>query len=59
MSIKPYGSTSGRKHGKPGIEIRPSSKTVDAHCHLLVGQIILGQGLLLLEHEDGNGHLQF
>jgi len=25
MSIKPYGSTSGRKHGKPGIEIRPSS----------------------------------
>ena len=36
MSIKPYGSTSGRKHGEPGYKVRPSSKTVDAHCHLHV-----------------------
>ena len=36
MSIKPYGSTSGRIHGEPGYKVRPSSKTVDAHCHLPV-----------------------
>ena len=36
MSIKPYGSTSGRIHGEPGYKVRPSSKTVDAHCHLHV-----------------------
>ena len=36
MSIKPYGSTSGRKHVQPGYKVRPSSKTVDAHCHLHV-----------------------
>ena len=46
MSIKPYGSTSGRNHGKPGIEIRPPSKTVDAHCHLHVQEAAdLVQGL--------------
>ena len=36
MAIKPYGSTSGRIHGKSGYKVRPSSKTVDAHCHLHV-----------------------
>ena len=36
MSIKPYGSTSGRIHGEAGYKVRPSSKTVDAHCHLHV-----------------------
>ena len=36
MNIKPYGSTAARNHGKAGKEIRPSSKTVDAHCHLHV-----------------------
>ena len=46
MSIKPYGSTLGRNHGKPGKETRPSSKTVDAHCHLHVQEAAdLVQGL--------------
>ena len=36
MSLKPYGSTSGRLHGEPGSKVRPTSKTVDAHCHLHV-----------------------
>ncbi len=46
MSIKFYGSTSGIKHGKPGIEIRPSSKTVDAYFHLQVQEAAdLVQGL--------------
>ena len=46
MSIKPYGSTAGRDHGKSGKETRPSSKTVDAHCHLHVQEaadIVQGQ----------------
>ena len=46
MSIKPYGSTSGRNHGKPGIETRPPSKTVDAHFYLQVQEAAdLVQGL--------------
>ena len=46
MSIKFYGSTSGIKYGKLGIEIRPSSKTVDAHFHLQVQEVAdLVQGL--------------
>ena len=36
MTIKPYGSTSGRTHGEPGYKTRPKTKTVDAHCHLHV-----------------------
>ena len=36
MSIKPYGSTATRIHREPGYIVRPSSKTVDAHCHLHV-----------------------
>lgn len=36
MDIKPYASTITRIHGEPGHKIRPSSKTVDAHCHLHV-----------------------
>ena len=46
MNIKPYGSTAARNHGKLGKEIRPSSKTVDAHCHLHVQEAAdLVQGL--------------
>ena len=36
MDINPYGRTAARDHGKSGIKTRPSSKTVDAHCHLHV-----------------------
>ena len=36
MGIKPYGSTAARIHGEPGYKKRPSSLTVDAHCHLHV-----------------------
>ena len=46
MSIKPYGPTSGRIHVKSGKETRPSSITVDAHCHLHVQEAAdLVQGL--------------
>ena len=36
LNIKPYGSTAARDHGKNVKEMRPSSRTVDAHCHLHV-----------------------
>jgi hypothetical protein len=36
MNIKPYGNTATRIHGEPGFKVRPSSKTIDAHCHLHV-----------------------
>ena len=36
MNIKPYGNTAARDHAKSGKETRPSSITIDAHCHLHV-----------------------
>ena len=46
MNIKPYWIIAARNSGKPGKEIRPSSKSVDAHCHLHVQEAaVLVQGL--------------
>ena len=31
-----YGPTAARQHGKPGREVRPSSPTIDIHCHVFI-----------------------
>ena len=35
-----YGPTAARRHGRPGREVRPSSMTVDMHCHVLVPEAV-------------------
>ena len=35
-----YADTAARKHGKPGRDARPKSKTIDMHAHVAVARVL-------------------